>query len=304
MPNRQHMDSIQQDSQRQQLLHFGIQGRLQGVFQTWIEVIDSIKDFSTPLFKGFDELNEALDYARGTLGPNYFISLALRQISRPSFQYNIQKDIDKIIFCDHCSSMIEGFKRLNQTIERLETEKGKMTKHIHSLQERIRFLLENTNQTIPLKSSPSHYKMDKMGVHSPTNVERAIVLAKGTASPVQTVAGKDSSNPLMVDTLPKSRQAKRQRDSFKREKKRIEKIIKSSLYKLLTKKTKEVIQEKIIRENPEPEPDPADSNREDIESRSDENNLSIDQFNQHYDPNEDDNLGMSFDSIALHNLNT
>ncbi|KAG5568178.1 hypothetical protein H5410_064807 [Solanum commersonii] len=115
MPNRQPMDSIQQDSQRQQLLHFSmVQGRLQGVFQTWIEVIDSIKDFPTPLFKGFDELNEALDYARGTLGPNCFISPALRQISRPSLQYKIQKDTDKIIFCDHCSSMTEGFKRLNQ----------------------------------------------------------------------------------------------------------------------------------------------------------------------------------------------
>ncbi|KAG5589955.1 hypothetical protein H5410_040469 [Solanum commersonii] len=171
--------------------------------------------------------------------------------------------------------MTEGFKRLNQMIKRLKTEKGKMTQHIHSLQERIRFLLGNTDQTIPLKSSPSYYKIDKTSVHSPTNVERAIVPAKGTASPVQTVAGKDSSNPLMVDTLPKS---------------------------LLTKKTKEVIQEKIIRENPEP--DPADSDHEDIESRSDENDLSIDQFNQHYDSNEDNDSGMSFDSIALHNLDT
>ncbi|KAG5597149.1 hypothetical protein H5410_038381 [Solanum commersonii] len=157
--------------------------------------------------------------------------------------------------------------------------------------------------------------MDKTGVHSPTNVERAIVPAKGTASPVQTIAGKDSSNPLMVDTLPKSvrilpasfntiAEISKKTKGFlqKRRKKRIEKIIKSSLYKLLTEKTKEVIQEKMIRENPEP--DPADSNREDIESRSDENDLSIDQFNQHYDPNEDDNSGMSFDSIALHNLNT
>ncbi|KAG5589186.1 hypothetical protein H5410_039700 [Solanum commersonii] len=148
--------------------------------------------------------------------------------------------------------MTEGFKRLNQMIERLETEKGKMTQHIHSLQERIRFLLENTDQ----KSSPSHYKMDKTGVHFPTNVERAIVPAKGTASPVQTVA----------------------------------------------EKTKEMVQEKIIQEYPEQ--DPADSDHEDIESRSDENDLSIDQFNQHYDPNEDNDSGMSFDSIALHNLDT
>ncbi|KAG5572788.1 hypothetical protein H5410_062554 [Solanum commersonii] len=141
-----------------------------------------------------------------------------------------------------------------------------MTQHIHSLQERIRFLLENTNQTIPLKSSPSRYKMDKTSVHSPTNVERAIVPAKGTASPVQTVTGKDSSNSLMVDTLPKS-----------------VRILPSSFDTiLLTKKTKEVIQEKIIREN----------------------RGGSDQFNQHYDPNEDNDSGMSFDSIAPYNLDT
>ncbi|KAG5581044.1 hypothetical protein H5410_051671 [Solanum commersonii] len=98
--------------------------------------------------------------------------------------------------------------------------------------------------------------MDKTGVHSPSNVERAIVPAKGIASPVQMVA----------------------------------------------EKTKEVILEKIIRENLEP--DPANSDHEDIESRSDENDLSLDQFNQHYDPNEDNDSGMSFDSIALHNLDT
>ncbi|KAG5609051.1 hypothetical protein H5410_020332 [Solanum commersonii] len=82
----------------------------------------------------------------------------------------------------------------------------------------------------------------------------------------------------------------------------IEKIIKSSLYKLFAKKTKEMVQEKIIQEYPEP--DPANSDYEDIESRSEKNDLSIDQFNQHYDPNEDNDSGMSFDSIALHNLDT
>ncbi|KAG5583094.1 hypothetical protein H5410_053721 [Solanum commersonii] len=162
--------------------------------------MDSIKDFPTPLFRGFNDFNETLDYARGTLGPNYFISPALRQTTRPFLQYNIQKDTGKIIFYDHYSSMIEGFRRLNQTIEKLETEKEKLTLHIHSLQERIKFLLRNTNQTIPLqiqdnsegpKSSPSHFKMDKTGVHSPKNVERAIVSAKGTSSLVQTVASKD-----------------------------------------------------------------------------------------------------------------
>uniref|UniRef100_M1DDK1 Uncharacterized protein n=1 Tax=Solanum tuberosum TaxID=4113 RepID=M1DDK1_SOLTU len=114
--------------------------------------------------------------------------------------------------------------------------------------------------------------MDKTGVHSPTNVERAIVPAKGTASPGQTVTGKDSSNPLTADTLPKS------------------------------KKTKETIQEKTIREHPNPEP--TNSEPEDTRSRSDENDPSTDHFTQHFDPNDDDDSGMSFDSEALHNLDT
>ncbi|KAG5631236.1 hypothetical protein H5410_002953 [Solanum commersonii] len=107
--------------------------------------------------------------------------------------------------------------------------------------------------------------MDKTGVHSPTNVERAIVSARGTDSPIQTIAGKDSSNSLMANTLPKSRQrqAKRQRDSYK--KKKIEKIITSSIYKLLKdkEKAKEIIQEKIIQENPKLKLEPIDSDPED-----------------------------------------
>jgi len=54
------------------------------------------------------------------------------------------------------------------------------------------------------KSSPSQSRMDKTGVHSPKNVERAIVSAKDTSSPIQMVMSKDLSNPLMADTLPSS----------------------------------------------------------------------------------------------------
>ncbi|KAG5579505.1 hypothetical protein H5410_050132 [Solanum commersonii] len=104
--------------------------------------------------------------------------------------------------------MTEGFRRQNQNIDRLEKEKEKLTQHIHVLQERIKNLQFDINQTIPLsdkqKSSTSHSKMDKTDVHSLKNVERAIVSAKDIASPVQTVASKDLSNSLMTDTLPKN----------------------------------------------------------------------------------------------------
>ncbi|KAH0688945.1 hypothetical protein KY289_016303 [Solanum tuberosum] len=109
--------------------------------------------------------------------------------------------------------------------------------------------------------------MDKTGVHSPKNVERAIVSAKDTSSPIQ---------------MPQQEKIQARR-------------LKSSLHKILSEKTKEV-----VREYPNPEPETIDSDLEG--SGSDEYNPSMDQFAQ--DPNEDDDSGMSFDSIALHNLDT
>ena len=56
------------------------------------------------------------------LGPNYYISPSLKQNPDKIPQYHIQKDTDKIIFCDHCSSMTEAFKRLNLKNELLAQE--------------------------------------------------------------------------------------------------------------------------------------------------------------------------------------
>ncbi|PHT52807.1 Eukaryotic translation initiation factor 5B [Capsicum baccatum] len=59
-------------------------------------------------------------------------------------------------------------------------------------------------------ASPAQTVADKdfsnplMGVHSPMNVVRPIVSGNDTSSPAQTVASKDSLNPLMADTLSKS----------------------------------------------------------------------------------------------------
>ncbi|KAG5575770.1 hypothetical protein H5410_055904 [Solanum commersonii] len=47
--------------------------------------------------------------------------------------------------------------------------------------------------------------MDEQGVHSPTNAKRSTVSNnKYTVSPVQTITGKDTLNPFMAVTLPKS----------------------------------------------------------------------------------------------------
>lgn len=111
-----------------------IHGKTNSVFQTWIEVLDSIKDFQKPLFKGFNDFTEALDYARGILGPNYYISPALRQNPDKAPQYNIQKDTDKIIFCDHCSSMTEAFKRLNMRNDALMQENAKLREKLQKME--------------------------------------------------------------------------------------------------------------------------------------------------------------------------
>ena len=137
--------------------------------------------------------------------------------------------------------MTGAFQRLNQANEILKQdnenhvkEKGKMLEHISILQDRIKILhFELSQQTQPIyetqpKSSPSSFKMEKptisdndtaspsqtiagkdfsnplKGVHSPMNATRPTVSGNDTASPAQTIAGKDSSNPLMADTLPKS----------------------------------------------------------------------------------------------------
>jgi len=167
-----------------------------------------IKDFEKPLFKGFNDFTEALDYARGILGPNYYISPVFRQNPKKTPKYNIQKDTDKIIFCDHCSSMTEAFKRLNQKNESLEQEKSRMMEQIKVLEQRlqaIKFeLVQSQTQEVPHLSSPSQNKMDERGVHSILNAIKSTVSDEDTASPVQTVAGKDLSNPLMAVTLLKS----------------------------------------------------------------------------------------------------
>ena len=56
----------------------------------------------------------------------------------------------------------------------------------------------------PAQSSPSPQKMDEKGVHFPLNAQKSTVPDVGTASSVQTVTGKEKSNPLMAVTLPKS----------------------------------------------------------------------------------------------------
>ncbi|MCF8704085.1 RNase H1/viroplasmin domain-containing protein, partial [Corynebacterium sp. MC-02] len=282
-----------------------IHGKINGVFHTWQEVIDSIKEVKNPLFKGFNDFCEALDYARGALGPNYFISPTLRhyisQSPNQSPQYKVQKDTDKIIFCDHCEAMTEGFKRLNTKCADLIKERDQLL-----------LLLGKTDKgkrpQTSEQSSPSPSKMDEKGVHSPLNATRPTVSGIDTASPVQTATGKDLSSPLMAVTLPKSEEEPdtppglklRRKRKVAIKKKTIEDILRNALNNMI----KEAEQEKQIdpRRSENPSPEPSSRPAIEDEDKSDPDNEGF--FQDSQDPNEGYDSPMSFDSIALHNLDT
>ncbi|KAK4338264.1 hypothetical protein RND71_042751 [Anisodus tanguticus] len=153
--------------------------------------------------------------------------------------------------------------------------------------------------------------MNETGEHSRLNIRKPIVPGIGTTSPVQTVAGKDKSNPLKVVTLlkieseekislktrrklPQTLTGSTSRARSRKKKpqtKDIEQIIKSTLENIFKEQIRPIMEDK--HENPvTTAPEISRQNRglntEDID----------------HDPNENDDSGMSFDSIAEHNLNT
>ncbi|KAM3263176.1 hypothetical protein P3L10_000170 [Capsicum annuum] len=280
---------------------------------------DSIQGFKAPLFKGFNDFTEATNHARGYLGPNYYISPSLRQNPDQIPQYNLQKETGKIIFCNHCSSMTENFKTLNAQKESLLMENTRLIKHIQMLETKLRQqtpVSKTDAQTqTPTQSSPSPQKMDEKGVHFPINAQKSTVPDVGTASPIQTVIGKDKSNPFMAVTLPKSEdegcssskakiRSKTSKKTLisKRKSETIETIIKQTLDRFFSNQT----QDKYMDGLPDEQPDstvPEINNTDNNSARSNEED-SIAQFQDAQDPYEDDDSGISFDSIALHNLDT
>ena len=163
--------------------------------------------------------------------------------------------------------------------------------------------------------------MDEKGVHFPLNAQKSTVPDVGTASSIQTVTGKDKSNPLMAVTLPKSEgegcsssKNKLTRSGnkilkktliSKRKNETIETIIKQTLERFFSNQT----QDKHMNGQPDGQPTNLDrtvpeiNNTDNNSARSDEEN-SIAHFQDAQDPYEDDDSGMSFDSISLHNLDT
>ncbi|KAG5632044.1 hypothetical protein H5410_003761 [Solanum commersonii] len=187
-------------------------------------------------------------------------------------------------------------------------------------------------------------RLNAKGMHSPMNAKRSIVSDnKDTASPVQTIAGKDTSNPFMAVILPKSEDegcsssrrklprsftqtettTKKTMLHKKKKNDKIERIIKKTLEKFFQPQG----QDKHVIPNPIPNPNPngdrlvpdmehitTKQERMNTSARRDSlgnNNRSLSSGEDDYgdnayyqdaqDPNDDDDSGMSFDSI-LHNL--
>ncbi|KAJ8565285.1 hypothetical protein K7X08_007861 [Anisodus acutangulus] len=173
--------------------------------------------------------------------------------------------------------------------------------------------------------------MDETGVRSLLNANKSTVQDKCTASPVQTVAGKDFSNPLRAVTLPKSESEEDNSSQFRRrlprtfnqgsssrnrttmlkkkKNKNIEKIIEETLARILQKDT---TQNKGAEQDKHVNPPitsssqlPVDSQDQNSDNENEEHVSDSDVQDTHdaQDPNDYDS-GMSFDSIALHNLDT
>ncbi|KAK4376919.1 hypothetical protein RND71_003215 [Anisodus tanguticus] len=188
--------------------------------------------------------------------------------------------------------------------------------------------------------------MDETGVHSLLNAKKPIVSGIDTTSPVQTVAGKDLSNPLTAVTLPKSENEEasssktrrklpqtltgstsrsRSKQTKKRQQKNIEQIVKDTLEQIfrdqITNQTTEpekdihtvsieLTEEPLVPSNPRQ--GTGQSNifryREDhVSDTGSEENYEQDAQDPNddaQDPNDAYDSGMSFDSVALHNLDT
>ncbi|KAH0729085.1 hypothetical protein KY289_000273 [Solanum tuberosum] len=240
--------------------------------------------------------------------------------------------------------MTEAFKRLNAKVEALLQENAKLMEQVKSFkgEDSIQQIHTSTQTSEP--SFPSQDKMDEPGVHSPTNAKRSTVSDnKDTASPVQMVAGKDTSNPFMAVTLPKSEDegsssrrrlprlftqvetiTKKTMLHKKKKNDKIDSIIKKTLEKFFQQGQEKHV---ITTQNPDPSGDRLVPDAEHINTGCDKINTSSrrdtagnnitrslssgeEDYGEHsyyqnaQDPNEDDDSGMSFDSIALHNLDT
>ncbi|KAM3324572.1 hypothetical protein P3S67_005724 [Capsicum chacoense] len=213
--------------------------------------------------------------------------------------------------------MTEAFKRLNLHKEALIMENSRLMEQIQNLQDRLsKFQTRKTHASTQTQSYPSPQKMNEKGVHSPLNAQKSIVPDVGAASPAQTVIGKDKSNPLRPVTLPKSEDEARPSSkphktstlkktlTAKKNNKQIEIIVKQTLEKFFSSQHMNN-KDKPCTSTYRVVPDMNNTNINIPRSSDEEDDRFEDSLLQDaQDPYEDDDSGMSFDTIALHNLDT
>ncbi|KAG5570856.1 hypothetical protein H5410_060622 [Solanum commersonii] len=198
--------------------------------------------------------------------------------------------------------MTEAFKRLNGKVEALLQENAKLMDQVKLFKGKDSSQKAHTGTQTSAPSFPSQTKMDEKGMHSPTNAIKSIVSNdKDTASPVQTVAGKDTSNPFMAVTLPKSE------DEGSSSRRRLPRLFTQDKH-IITIETPDPSEDRLVPHagqiNTSSRRDGPTNTRTRSLSFGEDDYKDNSYYQDAQDPNKDDDFGMSFESIALHNLDT
>ncbi|KAL4579631.1 hypothetical protein LXL04_015785 [Taraxacum kok-saghyz] len=137
---------------------------------------------------------------------------SLKHYTESPVTYSVTRDTNQILFCDHCETMKNNYKILNEEIYKLRNEKQDLVNQINSLQNNFQIQQQAVIEISSGSSSDPNLK-SKKGTHSPmSDTEGTSKPEKLLASPVSPAIGKDSSNPVIAMGLLKSQGTQRTRD--------------------------------------------------------------------------------------------
>ena len=132
------------------------------------------------------------------LGMNFYISDSVKYYTEPPVTYAVIRDTSQILFYDHCETIKNNYKILNEEIYKLRNEKQDLINKINSLQNNFQTQQQAVNEISSGSSSDPNLK-SKKGTHSPmSDTEGTSKRKKLLASPVSPATGKDLSNPVIA----------------------------------------------------------------------------------------------------------
>ena len=173
-----------------------VKGKTPGIYSSWESVIENTKEFQTPFFKGFRILAEALNFARSSIGINFFIDHACRTElqkapvqtlnNQPSTSYAsaVQHDsTNRLEFCRHCDTLTKNFNLLNNKCreynQEINSQKEKIAELISVINRNTNIInfqnnemVKITDQLILEKSKPPTIVTDTVYIPEKTNEER------------------------------------------------------------------------------------------------------------------------------------